>query len=662
MSSRPRLRGALIATLAFLLLLFAKIADVLSESLLTQAVEAWNVEPAVPTILLAIILSAGIAVLLNRRGTALARRKPDVSQAIIRAANRRLAEPVQALQNHQYRIPLRQAPEPTLVYDPTRTAAAADGGATTQSVYESVGHRLLIVGDEGAGKTLTACELAWSFKDRNPGCTILLISLSAWEHQAGLDQFIVDYVSTAWSLDRPSVADWVVSARVFIVLDGLDEVAEGWRSDCLHRINEWLVEHPTRPVILTCRTTAYLELAATHGQALAYLPMAIRLLPLDDNQLAAVYQALAQSELSWQDLAVPTSRGERFHVRNAMRSPLFLQLVLRSEIAVNELRAAGKRGQAAVEQEIVERFLATSLRDDQGLTRWVSWVAAYLAGSDKYSVPWLAKPPADRSVFELSRLHVAQVPFTWVAILSFLPNAAFAVLITASASSVLVTAVFASLVGAMFAALTGLLVRDASPATGRPHWSRQRLLVGLMGGYLFGALAGIVWGFATWWSDPTPAGGLLVHITVVAIINVLLGMPLGIAISLFARQPAWTAHELSKPWRSSVIASTSYGVATSIGSFLLLGVNFYWPPYSWLPGYFLAFAIGYAAWMWAGGLFLLMQGLIWIALRWKWGLSARPVSTLKRGIKIGILQGVGAGVRFPHNAIRDALAERAPTN
>ncbi len=53
----------------------------------------------------------------------------------------------------------------------------------------------------------------------------------------------------------------VVTDKLIFMLDGLDEVAEAWRSRCVNFINAFVEHNPERQVVVCSRTADYDSLA-----------------------------------------------------------------------------------------------------------------------------------------------------------------------------------------------------------------------------------------------------------------------------------------------------------------------------------------------------------------------------------------------------------------
>ena len=210
-----------------------------------------------------------------------------------------------------------------------------------QEVFTQSGGQLLILGEAGAGKTTLLLELARSLlaearKDSNARVP-LVFPLASWRYvsrekprKAPAPQLFADWLlselHTVYEIPQALAERLVANDLLILLLDGLDEVAEGQRDACVKAINSYRKDNLSVPIAISCRAEKYDRL----DQKLA-LEMAIRLAPLApaqimsqlkaDARLAGLAAAFHADQTLWEVLDTPfmlTIAARTYAVRDAM--------------------------------------------------------------------------------------------------------------------------------------------------------------------------------------------------------------------------------------------------------------------------------------------------------------------------------------------------------
>src|SRR5215216_192430 len=115
-------------------------------------------------------------------------------------------------------------------------------------VFDSANGSLLILGEPGAGKTITLLQLANGLVRRaetNPRYLIpVVLNLSSWEEgHASFEAWLIEELRGKYFVPRSVAETWVAQDVLALLLDGLDEVPEEKRSDCIESINSYRYGH-----------------------------------------------------------------------------------------------------------------------------------------------------------------------------------------------------------------------------------------------------------------------------------------------------------------------------------------------------------------------------------------------------------------------------------
>lgn len=650
-----------------------------------------------------LVLVASVVVICVQSGVALGQRRDgdgsvreELGNAIRTVTATETERELAELLALETTVQLSVEPDLRLVHNPTRPDIDVRGIHSVEQAWNRSKGRLLVVGEPGSGKTIAAYQSARLIFEEDPCQSPLVVNLSAWDGQHAFEEFLVDYLvgSDGWyesvaGGNRHLMRAWLNQGPVALVLDGLDEVGERWRRQCLDSFEQWLPANAQ--VVLTCRTEEYKELRRQRDGRGVRLNLGVGLEPLSNDQLKIAFDDFEDGE--WRQLAQAwRDRPDDDSVREALRSPLLLNLARRAKIGVDELRAEGDHGKDAVVRRIIDTYLDSALVDDPALTRWAAWIAAYLRGNHPDGSGQVTEPH-DSTVFHLSQLTPTTVPWPHSAAFGLVNGLAFGL-----AGMILGLSLSFSLgVMAVGGLVIGLFSRDASPQAAALRWPERRQvrhglsaglkaarLVGL-GSSLIGFFLGGIFAFflGLFFREPnlimlTLYFALWAGLTMGLWFGLSFGLVVGGYQTFVGRWPVVDAARLDGPWRRSwtglaggLTSATAVGLAVGLPFAVVSGLDLSMPfaihsePGSEL-AIVLASVLGFGLGLGPvlslqfGGWFLVQQRLKWLRLRHAARLHSQPLTVLQRGVEQGILRQVGSGVRFIHNEVRDALAERPP--
>lgn len=204
-------------------------------------------------------------------------------------------------------------------------------------VFDRVGSELLILGAPGSGKTTMLLELARNLIIRaeqdNEQPIPVVFNLTSWTEKRGsISEWLVDELnSPRYKIDRELGKKWVATDQVLLLLDGLDEVKQDYRQECIDAINSFRQEqnHGLAKIAICSRTADYEALISRLN-----LQNAVTLQPLTIQQVET-YLASTGGELA----AVQTLLQHDVTLRELVTSPLMLSIITMSYrgLTVDEL-------------------------------------------------------------------------------------------------------------------------------------------------------------------------------------------------------------------------------------------------------------------------------------------------------------------------------------
>jgi hypothetical protein len=109
-------------------------------------------------------------------------------------------------------------------------------------VFDEVSGGLLILGGPGAGKTTLLLQLADELmrragRDRTHPIPVVA-DLTSWSAQRRpLATWLAEDIAANYRVPQPTVEAWIAQDELVLLLDGLDEIDERHRTDCVKAIN-----------------------------------------------------------------------------------------------------------------------------------------------------------------------------------------------------------------------------------------------------------------------------------------------------------------------------------------------------------------------------------------------------------------------------------------
>src|SRR5215471_14857979 len=193
-------------------------------------------------------------------------------------------------------------------------------------IFDEAGDSLVIVGAPGAGKTTLLLQLARALIDRaerDPSQAIpVVVNLESWaSHRVALDQWLLaELTGSYYKVPQNTAIDWVETGELILLLDGLDEVEENHRRDCVAAINNYQRTHGLTGLVVCSRTRELQQMTVR-----LELDEAVELQPLTDSQISDFLDRLEATGAPLTMVRAELAADES--LKELLSSPLTLNVV-----------------------------------------------------------------------------------------------------------------------------------------------------------------------------------------------------------------------------------------------------------------------------------------------------------------------------------------------
>jgi hypothetical protein len=205
---------------------------------------------------------------------------------------------------------------------PGEEARAVPAERGVEQLFDEATRALLVLGAEGSGKTTVLLQLARALvtrAERDPTQPVpVVLNLASWKGPSqDLGAWIVEEMQSKYYVPPRIGRAWIEGQRLALLLDGLDEVAESRRAECVRAANQFLRESSMPGIAVCSRLEEYLALP--HRLAFGG---AVRLEPLSPGQVQHYLEAGGERMAGLRELV---ARDEA--TRELARSPLLLSVM-----------------------------------------------------------------------------------------------------------------------------------------------------------------------------------------------------------------------------------------------------------------------------------------------------------------------------------------------
>jgi energy-coupling factor transporter ATP-binding protein EcfA2 len=437
--------------------------------------------------------------------------------------------------------------------------ASYDELQTTQ-IREEIGQgqTLLILGDPGSGKSIALLQLAQRLIDRSEQDLRLplpvVFNLSSWaKDQKAIDDWLVDELREKYQVPKSLSQPWIKEQQLILLLDGLDEVKEDYRNDCVRALNDFIRSFPRTEVAVCSRVRDYEALSDR-----LQISSALCLKPFSSEQVYQCLDSIGGSLTGLKTLITNDPDLEKF-----AQNPLILNLMSvayqgwSAEELLPQLRSASDRHHQVFEAYIDRRLERNASEyPKERVLRWLRWLASRMV-QDKQTI-FLIEKMQPTWLQNRSEQRAYRIKNFMIGALSV------------GLSVWLLFWLFVGL-GLLFDQLTVDLA-NAPVTTGFETWI-SRWDLALIGGLSSGLVGGLMSGLSTEiqpleklsWSWQRAKFGLMHKLMTGFGYGLMLGLMFGLIAGLSGVYSAWEG-ELQDGWNFGM------SIAPNLG--LIVGLNF----------------------------------------------------------------------------------------
>ena len=357
------------------------------------------------------------------------------------------------------------------------------------------GRTLLILGEPGAGKTISLLKLAESLiarteKDLSQPIPVVF-NLSSWaSKKQTISEWLIQELLDKYKVSKPLGKAWVEQQQLLLLLDGLDEVKVEHRNPCVQALNQFMQTHGVTEMVICSRIKDYEILSERLN-----LQSAICIQPLTDEQ---IYQYLNQAGAKLAALKALLQQDAKF--REFATSPLILSvmsLTYQGCLSKELCSLNSTEGwQSRLFNNYIERMLQRRKNNPQysqeKTIRWLIWLAKRMS-EEKLTVFLIEQ-------MQPSWLKINFQRWTYSIIIILLSGGTVGLIY-----GIIIVSFYplslAILVGVIIGSLAGIfwfLFRENIVPSSSLAFSYKRTINSLFKGSILGCLLGIILGIIFW--------------------------------------------------------------------------------------------------------------------------------------------------------------------
>lgn len=270
-------------------------------------------------------------------------------------------------------------------------------------VFSQGARTLLILGEPGAGKTITLLKLAQDLiaraKEDESLRVPVVFNLSSWgskHKQQTIADWLIDELYNTYKVSETLGKTLIKGQQLILLLDGLDEVEANRRKECIDAINQFMNDHGLTEVVVCSHIQEYKALSKT-----LKLRDAVSIRPLTPEQISQ-YLDTAGEQLE----AVKTLLTRDPELQELAKSPLMLSVMTEAYKGkrIEDLPQAGSPEERR--EHLFDAYIKRMFNQEKA-TKPSSYQSPYQNQQAKLWLTWLAQQMSQpsQSVFLIEQMQ-----------------------------------------------------------------------------------------------------------------------------------------------------------------------------------------------------------------------------------------------------------------
>ncbi|NES07574.1 MAG: NACHT domain-containing protein [Okeania sp. SIO2F4] len=246
--------------------------------------------------------------------------------------------------------------------------------------------KMLILGRSGSGKTTALLEIAReSINDAKRDINLpipVVLNLSSWaaeKEPKPLANWLAQELNRIYQFSQKQCNAWVTKQQLLLLLDGLDEVRESKRGDCIIAINQFLRDYEETEMVVCSRIRDYRQVSER-----LQFQTAVFYRQLTEEQINRYFDDAGEALSGVQEL-----KKEDKAIQTLVKSPLTLNFISvaykdNSREELLEIGSLEKRLNHLFNTYIKRRFEERKIKySERQLKYWLSWLAQKITQRDR---------------------------------------------------------------------------------------------------------------------------------------------------------------------------------------------------------------------------------------------------------------------------------------